>query len=120
MTNTILSNNQILLDNICSACFEIQQTLSEHLDATTNAQYKADIEKDLITLENLKLIVFAVKEDIASERAGACTELLLRIAANDFKNKLALIPEKKSLRKDIVKYLKEVHRNILHLTISVA
>ncbi len=71
-----------------------------------------------MTLENLKLIIIAVKDDIETEKTGACTELLLRIAANDFKNKLALIPEKKTLRKEIMKSLKEVHRNMLHLTVS--
>jgi hypothetical protein len=117
MTRTIRIQNGKLLDSIREACLEIQQALTQHLETTTNVQYKADIEKDMVTLENLKLIIFAVKDDIEKEKAGASTELLLRIASNDFKNKLALIPEKKPLRKEIIKALKEIHRNILQLTI---
>ena len=105
------------LDSISAACLEIQEALSGHLETTANAQYKEDIEKDKVTLENLKHIILAVKDDIKKEKFGASTELLLRIAANDFKNKVALIPEKKALRKEIIKSLKEVHRVILHLTI---
>lgn len=110
-------HNVELLDRISAACFEIQQALTAHLETTTTPQYKADIEKDLVTLENLKRIIVAVKEDVEKENAGASTELLLRIAANDFKNKLALIPEKKTLRKDIINFLKEVHSNILHQSV---
>lgn len=117
MTKTNKMNDCELLDSISASCLEIQQALTEHLETTTNVQYKADIEKDMVTLENLKLIIFAVKEDIEKERVGASTELLLRIASNDFKNKVALIPEKKTLRKEIMRSLKEVHRNILNLTI---
>ena len=109
-------NNCTQLEKISSACLGIQQALNEHLETTTNLKYKTDIEKDMVTLENLKLIISAVKKDIELEKAGASTELLLRIAANDFNNKLALIPEKKNLRKEIMKSLKEVHRNFLHLT----
>ncbi|MFZ4855458.1 MAG: hypothetical protein ACOYL3_03595 [Desulfuromonadaceae bacterium] len=105
------------LESISTACQEIQQALTEHLEATDNIQYKADIGKDIVTLENLKLIILAVKEDIELEKVGASTELLLRIAANDFKNKLAEIPEKKTIRREIIKSLKEVHRDILKLKI---
>jgi len=115
MTKINWNKNFKLLDNISAACLEIQQVLAEHLETTTIAQYKMDIQKDMVTLENLKLITCAVKEDIEVERVGASTELLLRIAANDFKNKLAQIPEKKTLRKEIIKSLKEVHRDIFHL-----
>ena len=117
MTKTDWIHNNKLLDSISAACLEIQQALSEHLEATGNTQYMADIEKDMVTLENLKLIMFAVKEDIEIDKVGASTELLLRIAANDFKNKLAQIPEKKTLRREIIKSLKEVHRDILKLKI---
>ena len=110
-------HNCDLLDSISAACLEIRQALTEHLESTDNIQYKADIEKDMVILENLKLIILAVKNDVEKEKIGASTELLLRIAANDFKNKLALIPEKKTLRKEIIKSLKEVHRNIFQLTI---
>ena len=109
-----------LLGGISAACDEIQHALNDHLETTTNSQYKTDIEKDLVTLENLKLISIAVKKDIELEKVGASAELLLRIAANDFKNKLALIPEKKTLRKEIMKSLKEVHKNVLLLTIREA
>lgn len=111
-----MDHNYELLDSINAACLEIQQALDEHLETTSNLQYKADIEKDKVTLENLKLIAIAVKKDIKSARIGASTELLLRIAANDFKSKLKMIPEKKTLRKEIMQSLKEVHRDILHLT----
>jgi hypothetical protein len=117
MTRTNRIHNGELLDSVKAACLEIQRALTVHLETTSNVQYKVDIEKDMVTLENLKLIVFAVKEDIEKEKNGASTELLLRIAANDFKNKLALIPEKKPLRKEMMRTLKEVHRNVLQLTI---
>jgi hypothetical protein len=109
-----------LLDNIKTTCNEIKQALNEHLDKTTNQQYKVDIEKDVVTLENLKLIITAVNKDIELDRIGACTELVLRIAANDFKNKLKMIPEKKALIKAIVQDISHVHREILHFTHSQA
>jgi hypothetical protein len=118
MTKANLIHSYELLDSISAACLEIRQALTEHLDTTTNVQYRADIEKDLVTLENLRLILSAVKEDIETERVGASTELLLRIAANDFKNKLAQIPEKKTLRNEIIKSLKEVHRDVLQMKIG--
>ena len=116
---TISDRMQInqMLDSISVACQEIQQALTEHFESTANLQYKADIEKDLVTLENLKRIMVAVKDDVEKEIVGASTELLLRIAANDFNNKVAQIPEKKMLRKEIIKSLKEVHSNILQLAI---
>jgi hypothetical protein len=115
-----MDQNYKLLDYISAACIEIQQALNEHLETTSNPQYKTEIEKDKVTLENLKLIAVAVKKDIESARVGASTELLLRIAANDFKNKLKEIPEKKTLRKEIMQSLKEVHHDILHLTMRQA
>lgn len=118
MNKINLDHNYELLDSISAACLEIQQALTAHLDSTANAQYKADIEKDIVTLENLKLIIGAVKEDFEIKKVGASTELLLRIAANDFKNKLAQIPEKKTLRKEIIKSLKELHSDILYLKVS--
>lgn len=108
-----------LLDCICASCQEIQQCLREHLDATTSLQYKTHIERDIVTLENLKLITAAIKDDIASGKIGASTELLLRIAANDFKKKLEQIPEKKSVREQMGRSLKEVHRNVLRMTAGV-
>lgn len=113
-----MTHNNELLDSINSACAEIQFALNEHLESTENPQYKADIAKDVVTLENLKLITIAVTRDIESGHVGASTELLLRIAANDFNSKLTAIPEKKTLRKEIMHSLKEVHRNILRMTIQ--
>lgn len=104
---------QIKLDLITAACGEIQQALNEHLQATTNVKYKADIEKDLVTLDNLKHLVVAVRSDIDSDKIGASTELLLRIAANDFKNKLTLIPEKKTKIREIVQALNDIHKHVL-------
>lgn len=112
----MMQQNMKLLEGIAAACLEIQQSLREHLESTTNPQYKTFIEKDLVTLENLKLITVAIRTDIEAATIGASTELLLRIAANDFNNKLAQIPEKKAVRVEVSKALKEVHRNILRLT----
>jgi len=106
------------LDYINESCQEIQQALKEHLESTTNLQYKADIEKDLVTIDNLKLILVAVKKDIELDKIGASTELLLRIAANDFKQKLTMIPEKKAKRKEIIQALKDAHRGVLQMTIN--
>jgi hypothetical protein len=105
------------LRRISEDCKEIQLALKEHLAITSNLQYKSDIEKDVVTLDNLILIVAAVKTDIKLDRIGASTELLLRIAANDFKNKLIMIPEKKAKRKEIIQALKEIHSGILMITI---
>jgi hypothetical protein len=106
------------LESISAACDEIQLVLKEHLDKTSNQNYKIEIEKDIVTLENLKCIAIAVREDIESDKIGGCTELLLRIAANEFKNKLIKIPENKALSKEIMLSLKEIHREILHHTIK--
>lgn len=102
------------LDKINNACSEIQQSLNEQLQTTTNAQYKIDIEKDLVLLNNLQHIVVAVEKDIRSGKIGACTELLLRIAANDFKDKLKNIPDKKTTCREIMHNLKSIHKDILH------
>ncbi len=109
-------HNIKLLEDIDSSCVEIQQSLKDHLESTTSSQYITDIEKDIVTLENLKLITVAIRSDIETGKLGASTELLLRIAANDFNNKLARIPEKKNVRLGMSKSLKEVHRNILRMT----
>jgi hydrogenase maturation factor HypE len=117
MTDINRGNNCKLLDGVRAACQEIQQALNEHFESTTSVQYKMDIDKDLVVLKNLKHIITAVKEDIEIDKIGASTELLLRIAVNDFKKKLEQIPEKKTLRRDIIKALKEVHRDILKVNI---
>ena len=117
MNTTAMNQHNIkLLEGIGSSCEEIQQSLKVHLETTTSSQYKMDIEKDMVTLENLKRITIAIRTDIETGKLGASTELLLRIAANDFNNKLVRIPEKKSVRDRASKSLKEVHRNILQTT----
>jgi hypothetical protein len=115
-TVTMNQQNIELLESIGSSCVEIQQSLRNHLETTTNPHYVTLIEKDLVTLENLKLITIAIRTDIESGTIGASTELLLRIAANDFNSKLAQIPEKKAVRVMVSNSLKEVHRNILRMT----
>lgn len=110
-----MSQFKIELDQINNACSEIQQILNEQLQTTTNSQYKIDIEKDLVLLNNLKHIVIAVKKDIKSDKVGASTELLLRIAANDFKDKLNNIPDKKTTCREIMQTMKIIHRDILHM-----
>ncbi len=110
-----MTSIQQLLDGISAACLEVDHALNEHLERTTNSQYKLDIEKDIITLGNLRRIMSAVKDDIENDKVGASSELLLRIAANEFKNKLVQIPEKKAIQKEIVKSLKDVHGIVLKL-----
>lgn len=109
----MIENNREI-ERICNACTEIQQALNAQLHTTTNAQYKIDIEKDLVMINNLQHIVIAVKKDLDSDRIGASTELLLRIAANDFKNKLIMLPDKKTRCREIVQSLKSIHKSILH------
>ena len=68
-----------------------------------------------MTLDNIKHLVIAVRRDINSDKIGASTELLLRIAANDFKNKLTLIPEKKAKIREIVHEVNDIHKIILRI-----
>lgn len=105
----------VLLDCIRKDCSEIQQVLSEHLLNTSSQQYKVQIEADLVMLNNLKHIVKAVENDIDFDKVGASTELLVRIAANDFKHKLTMIPDKKTKCKEIMQALKVLHKNILEM-----
>jgi hypothetical protein len=49
---------------------------------------------------------------------GASTELLLRIAANDFKNKLIKLPDKKATCREIIHALHAVHKNILQMRLN--
>lgn len=110
--------NNMELDSIGKACSEIQHALNEQLHTTTNAQYKSDIEKDLVMLNNLQHIVIAVKSDFDAATVGASTELLLRIAANDFKNKLHLLPDKKTKCREIIHSLHAVHKSILQMRLQ--
>ena len=47
MTTINVNQNFSLLESINTACLEIQSALNEHLETTTNTQYRADIEKDI-------------------------------------------------------------------------
>lgn len=113
----MIENNREL-NCISIACSEIQQALNDQLHTTTNARYKIDIEKDLVMLNNLQHIVIAVKNDFESDTVGASTELLLRIAANDFKNKLILLPDKKTKCREIIHSLNSVHKSILNMRLN--
>jgi Asp-tRNA(Asn)/Glu-tRNA(Gln) amidotransferase C subunit len=120
MTKTSVSHTLEALDTIIKACEEIQAVLHEQVEKTTNPSYLADFQRDIVTLDNLKLIIVTVSEDFRSERVGASTELLLRIAANDFKQKLAIIPEKKTLRKEIELLLKDVHKDVVKFKVHLS
>lgn len=114
MTKTTIST----LDTIITACTEIQAVLHAQIEKTGNPTYLADCQRDIVTLDNLKLIIITVAEDFRNATVGASTELLLRIAANDFKQKLAIIPEKKALRKEIEQLLKDVHKDVVKLKMT--
>lgn len=103
------------IDRISSGCSEIKQALNEQLHRTTNEHYKTDIEKDLVMVNNLQHIAIAVKNDLDSDMVGASTELLLRIAANDFRKKLVMLPDKKTTCREIVRSLESIHKSILHM-----
>jgi hypothetical protein len=113
MTKTDISRTSDTLDTIIKACGEIQTVLHEQAKKTSNPTYLDDFQRDIVTLDNLKLIIATVTEDFRSETIGSSTDLLLRIAANDFKQKLAIIPEKKTLRKEIERLLKDVHKDVV-------
>lgn len=112
MTPTKVSHT---LDKIIKACEEIQAVLRQLIEQTSNPTYLDDCRRDIVTLDNLKLIVETVSDDFKNGTVRASTELLLRIAANDFRQKLAIIPEKKSLRKEIEQLLKDVHKDVVNL-----
>jgi hypothetical protein len=114
MTKTSLSHTLDALDLIIKACEEIQVVLHDQVEKASNPNYLADFQRDIVTLDNLKLILATVSEDFRNETVGASTELLLRIAANDFKQKLAAIPEKKALRNEIEQLLKDVHKYVVN------
>ena len=118
MTKTSVSRTLETLDTIIKACEEIQAVLHEQVEKTSNPTYLADFQRDIVTLDNLKLIIVTVAEDFRNKTVGSSTELLLRIAANDFKQKLAVIPEKKTLRKEIEQLLKDVHKDVVKLKVS--
>jgi len=115
MTKTDVSHTLDTLGSIINACNEIQAVLCQVVEKTSNPTYLDDCQRDIVTLDNLKLIIVTVSEDFRNETVGASTELLLRIAANDFKQKLAIIPEKKTLRKQIELLLKDVHKDVVRL-----
>lgn len=113
MTKTSSAHTLHTLDSIVKACEEIQEVLQVQIEKTSNPAYLDDFQRDIVTLDNLKLIIVTVAEDFRNESVGASTELLLRIAANDFKQKLAVIPEKKALRKELEQLLKDVHKDVV-------
>lgn len=118
MTKTSVSHTLDTLDAIIKACEEIQVALHEQLEKTSNPTYLDDFQRDIVTLDNLKLIIATVTEDFRNETVGSSTELLLRIAANDFKQKLAIIPEKKTVRKQVEQLLKDVHKDVVKSKMS--
>ena len=118
MTKTDVSHTLDTLSSIIKACEEIQVVLHEQVEKTSNPNYLADFQRDIVTLDNLKLIIVTVAEDFRNETVGSSTELLLRIAANDFKQKLAVIPEKKTLRKQIEQLLKDVHKDVVKFKVT--
>lgn len=118
MTDSRISHTLVTLEAIIKACEEIQVVLHEQAEKTSNPSYLDEFQRDIVTLDNLKLIIVTVSDDFRSETIGASTELLLRIAANDFKQKLAIIPEKKTLRKEIEQLLKDVHKDVVKLRVT--
>ena len=118
MTKTSVSHTLDTLNVIIKGCEKIQVVLHEQVEKTSNPTYLADFQRDIVTLDNLKLIIVTVSEDFRNKTVGSSTELLLRIAANDFKQKLAIIPEKKTLRKEIEQLLKDVHKDVVKLKVS--
>lgn len=118
MTKTRVSHTIGTLDSIITACEEIQTVLREQVEKTSNPSYLDDFQRDIVTLDNLKLIIVTVSEDFNNKTVGSSTELLLRIAANDFKQKLAAIPEKKTLRKEIEQLLKDAHKDVVKLMVA--
>jgi hypothetical protein len=118
MTKTDVSHTLDTLDSIIKGCEEIQAVLREQVEKTSNPTYLADFQRDIVTLDNLKLIIVTVSKDFRCETVGSSTELLLRIAANDFKQKLAIIPEKKTLRKEIEQLLKDVHKDVVKFKVT--
>ena len=118
MTKSNVSYTLDTLDSIIKACEEIQTVLHEQVGKTSNPTYLDDFQRDIVTLDNLKLIIVTVSEDFRNKTVGFSTELLLRIAANDFKQKLAVIPEKKTLRKEIELLLKDVHKDVVKLMVA--
>ena len=118
MTKTDVSHTLDTLDSIIKGCDEIQAVLHEQAGKTSNPTYLDDFQRDIVTLDNLKIIMVTVSEDLRNKTVGSSTELLLRIAANDFKQKLANIPEKKTLRREIEQLLKDVHKDVVKIKVS--
>jgi hypothetical protein len=118
MKKTNVSHTLDTLDSIIKGCEEIQAVLHEQAGKTRNPTYLDDCQRDIVTMDNLKLIIVTVSEDFRNETVGSSTELLLRIAANNFKQKLAIIPEKKTVRKEIEQLLKDVHKHVVKFKVT--
>jgi hypothetical protein len=104
----------VLLAEIILACTQIQRVLK--LQLAKDDTYSSDINNDLSMLRNIKHTMLLVKKDIEDERAGACTELVLRVAAKDFKAKIERIPDERASKNLIIKNLELIHRHVLKHT----
>lgn len=112
MTKLNRTVNCDILEIIHGYCGEIQEELKIEREKNSSDAHHELIERDIIALENLMKITVAVRIDIRNEMIGYSVKLILLIAANDFKNKLQLIPTKKALIKEIIEMLDAVHKNI--------
>jgi hypothetical protein len=101
-----------ILESICGDCTDVQSSLKAESSRETNQQYHEDIQRDIVTLENLKRITIATRNDISKGIIGESLELILLIAANDFKNKLKRIPDNKHRTKEIIRKIKTAHAGI--------
>lgn len=103
-----------LLAEIILACTQIQRVLK--LQLAKDDTYRSAIHNDLSVLRNVKHTMLLVKKDIEDERAGACTELVLRVAAKDFKERIERIPDERVLKNLIIENLQIIHKHVLKHT----
>ena len=102
------------VEKINSNCLTIQTVLNEHVESTSDEYYKKAGSADIVTLGNLINIMQTVTQDIEAGNLSECMELVLRIAANDFQEKIRSIPEKRTLKNEIIACLHEIHRHVFH------
>lgn len=112
MTEKTLATLSLLFKDVLCYCKEILNLLEQQLESCTNDDYIVSIQRDIITINNLINIVQAVETDTANFKIGASTELLLRIAVNDFQRKLELIPEERKLQVKIMETLEIIHNEV--------
>lgn len=115
MTTTEAALIQEMLKEILEICAEIQKILETDLEKTEDMSYRVAIELDIITLNNLKNIIDTVQEDIKREIFGSSIELLLRIAANDFKKRLLMIPVKRARLQNVLALLDDAHKRVFEI-----